>query len=473
MDTFSSTPGRKHAFRDVERFFGGMEAATAARLVENAVDLALVVENGIIADVAVSDEALREETQAENWIGRAWIDTVSAESRNKIDALLGAPTSESGGRPRQVNHPGAGAPDIPITYTTVRTGENDRIIALGRDLRPLSALQQRLIQAHQELERDYTRLRDAEARYQSLFEAVSEPIVIVRAESLEIENVNTAACRLLREQKTKLMGTSISGLFDMDGLRLFERLSVHALSGEHARADKVRLPGGEQVSLSLSVFGRGDRMRFILRLIPDGPMTTTGDHESLFRDTLDALPDALIMTDGDLRIVAANQTFLDLTHLSGKGQVRGAPLSDYVGRSATDLNVLMSSLRENGAVRNFATVIRDRFGTEEPVELSAVVSSMGGRRAYGFAVRNISRRLPATSGISDQLPASVDQLTEMVGRVPLKDIVGDATLLIEKLCIEAALNLTDDNRASAAELLGLSRQGLYSKLKRFGMEEKG
>ena len=37
------------------------------------------------------------------------------------------------------------------------------------------------------------------------------------------------------------------------------------------------------------------------------------------------------------------------------------------------------------------------------------------------------------------------------------------------LCIEAALELTGDNRASAAEMLGLSRQSLYSKLRRFGL----
>ena len=60
-------------------------------------------------------------------------------------------------------------------------------------------------------------------------------------------------------------------------------------------------------------------------------------------------------------------------------------------------------------------------------------------------------------------------MTDLVGRVPLKDIVRETTDLIEQLCIEAALNLTGDNRASAAEMLGLSRQSLYVKLRRFGM----
>jgi DNA-binding NtrC family response regulator len=41
------------------------------------------------------------------------------------------------------------------------------------------------------------------------------------------------------------------------------------------------------------------------------------------------------------------------------------------------------------------------------------------------------------------------------------------------LCIEAALQMTHGNRASAAQLLGLSRQSLYVKLNRFGMGGQG
>ena len=61
------------------------------------------------------------------------------------------------------------------------------------------------------------------------------------------------------------------------------------------------------------------------------------------------------------------------------------------------------------------------------------------------------------------------QLTELVGRVSLKELVRESTDLVEKLCIEAALELTRDNRASAAEMLGLSRQSLYVKLRRFNI----
>jgi len=64
-------------------------------------------------------------------------------------------------------------------------------------------------------------------------------------------------------------------------------------------------------------------------------------------------------------------------------------------------------------------------------------------------------------------------MTELIGRVPMKELVREATDMIERLCIEAALDLTDDNRASAADVLGLSRQSLYAKLRRHGLGDLG
>jgi len=72
---------------------------------------------------------------------------------------------------------------------------------------------------------------------------------------------------------------------------------------------------------------------------------------------------------------------------------------------------------------------------------------------------------PATTDLTD----SPERFTELVGRVPLKDLVRETTDVIERMCIEAALKITGDNRASAAEMLGLSRQSLYTKLRRYGL----
>ena len=77
--------------------------------------------------------------------------------------------------------------------------------------------------------------------------------------------------------------------------------------------------------------------------------------------------------------------------------------------------------------------------------------------------------MPMLTANDAALPRSVEQLTQLVGRVSLKELVRETTDMIERLCIEAALELTGDNRASAAEMLGLSRQSLYVKLRRYGL----
>jgi len=163
---------------------------------------------------------------------------------------------------------------------------------------------------------------------------------------------------------------------------------------------------------------------------------------------------------------------IPLTHLASREEATNLPLDRFLGRPQIDLRIMLAQLRDHGALRNFATVIRSQFGDQEDVEVTAVVVPDDKQPTYGFSIRNVARRMAPTSPapvIGGSVSQSVEQLTHLIGRVPMKDIVRDATDLIEKLCIEAALTLTSDNRASAADVLGLSRQSLYSKLRRYGL----
>jgi DNA-binding NtrC family response regulator len=60
-------------------------------------------------------------------------------------------------------------------------------------------------------------------------------------------------------------------------------------------------------------------------------------------------------------------------------------------------------------------------------------------------------------------------VAELVGSATLKDIVAETTNVVEKMCIETAVELTMNNRVAAAEMLGLSRQSLYVKLRKFDL----
>jgi transcriptional regulator PpsR len=182
-------------------------------------------------------------------------------------------------------------------------------------------------------------------------------------------------------------------------------------------------------------------------------------------------PEGFVVTDLSGRIMFANRAFLDLVQLATEEQSRNESLERWLGRPGVDFNLLTAQLREHGSLRLFATQLRGEYGATSDVEICAVSVLDAEEPCFGFTIRDVGQRLTVERQVTRETPRSVAQLTELVGRVPLKDLVRESTDMIERLCIEAALEITRDNRASAAEILGLSRQSLYAKLRRYGLGE--
>ena len=142
----------------------GLDAESAASLIAAASDVALILDGeGVIRDVSVGsvDMALEGYRQ---WVGLPWLETVTVESRPKVEALLSDAGMKAARKWRHVNHPSARGADVPVLYSAIRIGKDGPVVAFGRDLRPLSSLQQRLVEAQQAMERDYLRLRHMETR---------------------------------------------------------------------------------------------------------------------------------------------------------------------------------------------------------------------------------------------------------------------------------------------------------------------
>ena len=371
---------------------------------------------------------------------------------------------------RQVNHPLPGAPDVPVLYSAVKIGDG-RIVVFGRDLRPIAALQQRLVEAQQAMERDYARLRHVETRYRMLFHLSSEPVLVVDAAADVVVEANPAAGQVLGVDAARLVGRSFLSLFAPQSA---EPISV-LLGGVRAagRGDDIVAqlhPGvGEEPELRVSaaLFRQDNAAFFLVRLLRDAPPAPRGASE--IEHLVEAGPDGFVVTTPDGTITSANPAFLEMAQLTAEEQARGESLDRWLGRPATDLPVLLANLRGHGNVRLFATEVRGEYGAVAPVEIAAGSAVMAGRTCFGFIIRVTGRRPAAITRAGRELPRSIEQLTELIGRVALKDMVRETTDVIERLCIEAALELTGDNRASAAELLGLSRQSLYVKLRRYGM----
>lgn len=450
---------------------GPVDPESAAAAIVSSGDVTLVLDRaGVILDAAFGEQELAKDIYRD-WIGRRWADTVTVESRPKIEDLLREAKPRAATRWRQVNYPAASGPDAPVRFSAVRFGADNRILAVGRDLRAMAALQQRLAEAQQAMEREYARIRGAERRYRVLFQLTPEAVIIVDAANLRVTEANPAASALVGKDLKKLVGQVFADLFDPASAQATQSFVAALRVAPRVDNVHVQLAGSrESLLLSGSLF-RQESASYLLVLLSrlDGAAGGVASEKANLLRVVENMPDAFVVTDGERRVLTANSAFLDLVQCANEEQVRGEPIEKWIGRPGVDVDVLFANLRAHGSVRHFSTILRSQYGSTEDIEITAVAAPGGAQQCLGFSIRSAGWRAGREKLGGRELPHTVEQFTELVGRVPLKNLVRETTDLIERLCIEAALELTHDNRASAADMLGLSRQGLYAKLRRYGL----
>ncbi len=460
------------AFNAPKKWLGELDTVVAAELLAATADIALVIDHeGIIRDIATGSPDLAAEIDGK-LTGRSWLSTVTAESRPKIESLL---KDAAEGRPtrwRQVNHATDRNGDVPVVYSAMKIGTKGRIVAVGRDLRAISVLQQRMVDAQQSLDREYARMRNAETRSRLLFQLATEAVLVLDAVTLRIVEANPAAMQLLGLNARKVADRHFPEGLDADSTDAVATMLANVRTSGRSGEVRARLAdGSRRLLVSASVF-REERSMLLVRATPmdtNRLAEVAPSASARYVDFVAAAPDGFVVADAEGKVLAANPAFLDLAQLPGEEQARGESLDTWLGRPGVDLSVLLAQLRDHGAVRLFATTLRGANGTTSEVELSGAALPGCEPACFGFTVRDVGSRLGAAHRTAPPLSRSVEQLTELVGRVPLKGIVRETSDIIERLCIEAALELTQDNRASAADILGLSRQSLYVKLRRYGL----
>ncbi len=450
---------------------GKLDATTAARVAAAGGDVVMLIDaHGVIRDIALNSDDLARDG-ARTWLDQRWSDTVTIDSRHKVANLLSDARRDGRTPWRELNQLTPTTNAMMMRYLAVDGGRDGAVVAVGRDDRATYQTQLRLQETQQTMERDYARLREAEFRYRQLFQMSGEAVIVADVASKRIVEANPAARTLAGEDEAKLVGESLTRLFDADSRDEAASLLAVAQSATGSAHAQARLSvRGREMMASASVFREGRVARCLLRLTPTtpgqpGPVDREGERQAL----LERFPDAFVVTDAELKILAVNAAFLDMVRLPTRAQAVGRPLADFLGRAGLERNILLDALREHGAVRNFATVLRNQLDQSEDVEVSAISAPDGAKPTYNLTIRGVRGPQPDRADAKPASRRSVEQLTELVGRVKLKELVRESADLVEKLCIEAALELTKNNRASAAALLGLSRQSLYSKLHRFGL----
>ena len=305
-----------------------------------------------------------------------------------------------------------------------------------------------------------------------MFQLSSEAVLIVDSNTSKIIEANPAALTLLGSNPKKLIGQAFESLFAESSRQASQ--SFLSATRVAPRVDNVHVQlerDQSSVLLTGSLYRQDGAPHLVVLLsrLGDGAGAMSNDDANILR-LVEAIPEAFVVVDADRRVVTANAAFLDLVQVTSLVQVRGESFDRWIGRPGVEIDVLFSNLRAHGS---------------RPPLFNCRARRIRHDRRCGNRRRLCRRRQPqpatasrsgrkdgeadAKSSAAANFPRTVEQFTELVGRVPMKNLVRETTDLIERLCIQAALELTRENRRSAAEMLGLSRQAFYVKLRRYGL----
>jgi len=444
----------------------------AAELLALSVDLVLIVSSsGVIEKVINGSKPISNNT---NWlVGKKWLDTVAIDSQPKVNALLKTREDHEEQKWRQVNQEIDGTASLPIQYSTIFFPSNNKLIAIGKDLSGISTLQQKLVESQQEIEREYANLHAIQHRYLQLFNSIDQAYLIVDSQTLKIIEVNKSAGFLVGDLK-KIQGKLFVNLFPAKDHEAIQSYLLESKSGILQSSIQTTLEHlKENVEVSSALLREGNQNVCLVSIKPKSQAThlgTANEQALLLSQALEDFQDGFIVCSTNGVILTSNNTFVSMSQSTQKESILGKSLEIWLGRASIDLKILLGTVREYGSIKDYAsTITADDGSSPLDVRISAVGFNSGKLSLVAIGIHQASKTSNQSTDKPDNLGKNAKELTQLVGKVPLKQIVTETTDIIEKLCILAALDLTMSNRASAAELLGLSRQGLYIKMRRFGI----
>jgi transcriptional regulator PpsR len=444
-----------------------------SEIISSASDIALIASpEGEVLSVLVNP-GHRAAGTLDHWEGKNLRDLLTRESVPKFEARMAELAAGTlGAKAVELNHAEKGAAwEFPVRYSLHAMAPNGSVLFLGRDLRPIAEAQQQFVKAQLQLERDYERQREFDTRYRVLMEVAREALVFVDMTTGRIADVNGPAAALIGATRADLAGVAFAQEFEGRKRGEFlESLTANALGDLGTEVELTARRSKRKVFVAPTIFRAAGERMMLARLLPAEAADMVADELS---ENLAALyqegADAIVFTDGEGAIRAANEAFLNLVDAAHVTVVKGKNLGAFMARGAIDMKVLLENTARAGHLRLYATRLSGAYGGQTAVEISATFLRDRLHSSYVFVIRDAGRAEAVRrqgGTVSDDAAKSV---MDLVGASTLKDIVAETTDVVEKLCIETALELTRNNRVAAAEMLGLSRQSLYVKLRKFGL----
>ena len=440
-------------------------------------DVVLIVDSEGRIAAATASEGRRTLGELGRHVGVPIADTLDEESRGKFASRMEA-LREHVARGEKSAHvwcevrhvTGEGEP-IPVRYSIHALGKDGRFLLLGRDQRPILELQQQLVSAQIALERDYETQRELDTRYRMVMDVTRDPVVFVSTGTRRIVDLNTAAADMLGGARGELVGADIAHEFEGRSPAEFIEATLEAATAEPPVPIQVQARRSQKRLILRPRVFRAAGERLLACRLEDVADTQVSDIDPLAENLRQLYAkgiDGIVFTDRDGTILTASESFLNLTDAPTLASVKGRSLADFLARGTIDLKVLLENARRAGHLRLYATKLTTDFDGQIAVEISATWINDRTQPVVALVVRDASRTEALRTGLTTG-ETSMGSVMELVGSSSLKDIVAETTNVVEKLCIETAVELTRNNRVAAAEMLGLSRQSLYVKLRKYGL----
>ncbi len=452
-----------------------IEPEFLSSLVAAASDIVLAVsKDGTILSVLLNP-AERSFGNLGHWEGRPIADFLTVESVPKFQSVLDDfRAGRISTKAVELNHTDNAVWEFPVRYTFHRFSQSESFLMLGRDLRPVAEAQQQLVQAQMSLEQGYEARREFDARYRLLLRTVRDAVAFVSVNDGRVKDLNEPAASLLGSTRDDLVGSSFAQEFrDRRREEFIESLVNTAISENSSGFDVQTKRNRQRVVITPNVFRAAGERVLICRLDAEHAAPGRRDELGVNLGVLyEKGADAIVFTTIAGVIQTCNDAFLDLVDAAHLVDVKGRSLGDYLGRGQIDLSVLIENARRAGQMRMYATKVMNEFGAKTAVELSVTYLNDRSEPELGFVMRDTSRVDAIRRPPMNTSEESSRNVMELVGSATLKEIVSETTDVVEKMCIETAVNLTRNNRVAAAEMLGLSRQSLYVKLRKYGLLNK-
>ena len=450
-----------------------IEPDVVTEIISRIADLALIVsKEGHVLGVMANPNFMPK-SNLELWEGKSLNDGLTVESVPKFESRLAAFLQEGGAvLPVELNHAETDSyAEFPIRYSFHRIGTDGAILMLGRDLRPIAEMQQQLVAAQIALEKDYEAQREYDTRFRVLMSASSEVTLFVSSTSGKITDCNSAASNFFGVTRDRLIGSTLNDRVEADRSNDVIAALVKAASGQTSEAVSAQSKKTKrELSITPTLFRSGGEQILLCRIaISDGSANQAdglqGNLSGLYREGVDGM----LFVDSNGGILSANEAFLNMADVTHSQTINGRLVSDFLGRGSVDLNVMLENAGRTGSMRLYATRLVSEHGAERAIEISTSRLSASETPVFALILRDASRA-DAIRGQSQQsTEVDMRSVIELIGSQTLKDIVAKTTDVVEKMCIETAVELTSNNRVAAAEMLGLSRQSLYVKLRKYGL----